>query len=204
MDITHLNLGPLETNCYILSSAGIAAVIDPADDGESILNEIQKKSAVLKYIIYTHCHPDHTAASGMVKSNTGAEIIAGKGEDKVIEQFKMLQIQGINCDTAEPERFVSDGDELILGNTSLKIISTPGHSPGGISIYEPGKLFCGDTVFYGSAGRVDLPGGDMRALEMSIKEKIFSLPDDTVIYPGHGPQTTVKQEKNNNPFFSLK
>ncbi len=202
MNFTSLTLGPLATNCYILVNGGEAVVIDPADEGRLILEEVKKNSCRLKYIIYTHCHIDHTGGAPYLKKNTDVEILTGRGEEKTIQQMPFVQIPGLSGELESPDKFITESEEIDIGGAPLKILSTPGHSPGGISVYIPGALFCGDTVFMSSVGRTDFPGSSWEALEKSIREKIFTLPDDTKIYPGHGPETSVGWEKENNPFIA--
>ncbi len=189
MNLKSLTVGPLATNCYILSDT-TAIVIDPGAEPEIILSELDKLSVKLTHIIYTHAHWDHTGAGYELKKQTGAEVLMGKNEVDIF----------IEGETAGPDRLLEDGDHISSDGMELKVLQTPGHTPGSISLYLNTWLFSGDVIFFNSIGRTDLPGGDYGELEKSIRDKIYALDDNVKIFPGHGPETAVGWEKKNNPF----
>ncbi len=200
MKLKILTLGPLGTNCYILYDK-TAVVIDPASEPDKILVALTGKTVT--HIIYTHCHWDHILAGGKLKKETNAEVILGEKELDLFNKHtvNLTDYYDGKGEAAAPSRLVTEGDKIISGSINLKVIETPGHTPGGISLYIDKMLFCGDTVFKGSAGRTDFPGGNSKQLEETIHQKIITLKDDIKIYPGHGVATTVGAEKKNNPFF---
>ncbi len=183
-------VGAYQANCYILGCKKTmeAAVIDPGDEAFSIIKEISRIGLKVKYILLTHGHPDHTGGVGELKKVTHAPVLIDSS-DKAFIDFK-------------PDENLYQDQKLQTGNYQISVIHTPGHSPGGSSFYTNGVIFTGDTLFAGSIGRTDLPGGDYRALISSVREKIFPLGDDIRVYPGHGPPTTIGREKLHNPFFS--
>jgi glyoxylase-like metal-dependent hydrolase (beta-lactamase superfamily II) len=197
--------GPLETNTYLVADekTGEALVIDPAGDAGPILARLAELGMKLKAIVSTHGHFDHISGNRALAEATGAPILAHESDldlfSKAEEAADFFFVKAEN--SPPPDRFLQEGDELTVGACRLKVVHTPGHSPGGITLTGDGKAFCGDLVFYGSVGRTDLPGGSQEILRESIRTKIVTLPDDTVLYPGHGPETTVRQEKSHNPFF---
>lgn len=199
-------VGPLEVNCYIIADEKNkeAAVIDPGDNSDEILDIISKNNLNLKFIINTHAHFDHIGAIGKIKDATGAEFLIHEMETHVLKTLPSQNlIFGIKVDTPPaPDRFLKDNEELILGDIKLKILYTPGHSPGGICIHADGVVFTGDTLFAGSIGRTDLPGGDYNTLINSIKKKLLPLEDETIVLPGHGPKSAIKEEKEYNPFLT--
>ncbi|MBL7170536.1 MAG: MBL fold metallo-hydrolase [Candidatus Omnitrophica bacterium] len=205
MEIIPLIVGALAVNCYIVGDKekNEWAVIDPGGDLEKILGVIKKKNARVKFIINTHGHPDHTGADSKIKQETGAPLYIHKADATLTTGIfnQLARLTGINGSSFKPDHFLEDGDTLSLGDISLKVLHTPGHTRGGICLFFDNVLFCGDTLFAGSIGRTDLPGGSLPTLLKSIKEKLFSLPDDVVVYPGHGPQTTLGEEKRSNPFL---
>ena len=205
MEIIPLIVGALEVNCYIVGDKekNEWAVIDPGGDPEKILGVIKEKNARVKFIINTHGHPDHTGADNKIKQETGAPLYIHKADATLITGIfnQLARLTGINGSSFKPDHFLEDGDTLSLGDISLKVLHTPGHTRGGICLFFDNVLFCGDTLFAGSIGRTDLPGGSLSTLLKSVREKLFSLPDDVVVYPGHGPQTTLGEEKRSNPFL---
>jgi hydroxyacylglutathione hydrolase len=198
-------LGRLATNCYLVrcQSSKEAIVIDPGGDVEPILNYIKQEGLNLRYIVNTHGHADHIQGNGELKAATGAKIIIHQ------EDAGMLDLPGKNLSRYTGEEFtspqadclVAEGDTITWGKESLQVLHTPGHTPGGISLVGDGIVFTGDTLFAGSVGRTDLPGGSMAKLLFSIKEKLLILPPDTKVLPGHGPETTIGSEKEHNPFL---
>jgi len=195
------------TNCFILGDEETkdALVIDPGGDAAKILREIKRMGLNVKGVILTHAHIDHIGAVRSIKDELGAEIMMHKAEVPVLKTAsKMGRLFGVRVEEPpDPDRFVSEGDEINCGKISLKTLETPGHSPGGISLLtSDGKsCFVGDTLFAYSIGRTDLPGGDYHTLIQSIKSKLIALGDDVQILPGHGPTTTVGTERKQNPFL---
>ena len=193
MILKSLTIGLLETNCYILGSKKTkdAVIIDPGDEGEKILRMVESHQLNPLCVINTHGHADHIAAIAYLEKRL-------KGIKVYIHKADAQMLTGL---TTREISFVSDGDNIIAGELSLKVIHTPGHTPGGISLFINGYLFSGDSLFCGSIGRTDLPGGSIKQLMQSLREKILTLPGKTIVYPGHGPESTIEYEKNNNPFL---
>jgi glyoxylase-like metal-dependent hydrolase (beta-lactamase superfamily II) len=203
-----LPVGPLAVNCYIVEHVATrsAAVIDPGDDGGSILGRIEELALSVDSILLTHGHFDHVGAVGAVRATSKAKIHIHPDD---IDRMKTARRQGLMFglwvqDPPPPDVLVGEGDRVRFADREFRVTHTPGHTPGCVSyIMENEKMaFVGDLIFAGSIGRTDLPGGDYDALIQAVREKIFVLPDDTVLFPGHGPATTVGEEKRSNPFFA--
>ena len=205
MYIKTLVVGDYDTNCYILTpdSSIQAIVIDPADEPDVILDAIAEKGLDVKYIILTHGHWDHFGAAKYIAEKTGAKIGIHKLDKKALSDsdLSMAFIFVDHLDEVKPDMELSDGQVLKLGDLDAIIIHTPGHTPGGISILIDDCLFTGDLIFKGSVGRTDLTGGSYETLLNSVKEKVLVLPDRIKIYPGHGPATTIGNERRQNPFL---
>ncbi len=207
MFFKRLVVGILETNCYLIGckSSKTAAVIDPGgeEDVDLILNLLQKNNLNLKYIINTHGHADHIGGNKALKANTKALLLIHRLDAfMLIDANKNLSIlEGKEIYSYPADRILEEGDEIILGSLKLSIIHTPGHTPGGISLVLNNIVFTGDTLFAGGVGRSDLPGGSYRDLQRSIKEKLLTLSDDKIIYPGHGPSSTIGEERRTNPYI---
>ncbi|MFN2435878.1 MAG: MBL fold metallo-hydrolase [Desulfotignum sp.] len=205
MIIKKLEVGPIMANCYILGCEQTreAVVIDPGDDPDRILMTLAKEKLTVKYLIDTHGHFDHVGANRRMKEVTGAELAIHPDDVPMLAQLSRSAASfGLSAeDSPEPDLLLNEGDTVSFGNITLKVIHTPGHSRGGICLYTPGYLFAGDTLFAGSIGRTDLPGGDYDTLIAGIKQKLLNLPDDTRVYTGHGPETTIADEKRMNPFL---
>ena len=205
MKFKHLAVGPLMSNCYIIACKQTreAAVIDPGDEADNILIAISEFKSRLKYILNTHGHFDHVGANARLKQVTGASILIHE------EDAPMLNIVSSSAgawgmssvDSPPPDQTIKEGDIIDVGQIKLKVIHTPGHSPGGVSFLTDNIVFVGDTLFAGSIGRTDFPGGNYNTLITSVKNKLFVLDDNVVVYPGHGPETTIGNEKSTNPFF---
>jgi hydroxyacylglutathione hydrolase len=201
-----LVVGPIQANCYVLGCERTkeAAVIDPGGDVDKILMTLAKDKLRVGYIINTHGHFDHTGDNKRLKEVTGAKLVIHRADaPMILQQGSNGTLWGMEVeDSPPPDVYVEERDVITFGDISLQVLHTPGHSPGGISLLSDKMVFVGDTLFAGSIGRTDLPGGDYETLIRSVKEKIFPLGDDVVIYPGHGPKTTVGREKRSNPFFA--
>lgn len=197
--------GPLAVNCYLIGceKTKAGAVIDPGDDAAFILDAIKEQNLDIKYILLTHGHVDHLAHLMKLKDKINAEFLMHQEDAFLLKGlFAQALMFGLpNPGNPKPDRFISDGEEIALGDLKIKVLHTPGHSPGSVTFHVEDKLFVGDLIFSGSIGRTDLPKGDYQTLIHSVEIKIFTLPDETMIYPGHGPETTVGQEKATNPFF---
>lgn len=192
-------------NCFILGCEDTreAVVIDPGDDADRILMILAKEKLTVKYLINTHGHFDHVGANRRMKEVTGAKLAIHPDDVPMLSELSRSAASfGLSAENSpEPDLLLHDKDMVRFGNITLTVIHTPGHSRGGIALYTPGHLFAGDTLFAGSIGRTDLPGGDYDTLIASIKQKLLVLPDDTVVYTGHGPETTIADEKRMNPFL---
>lgn len=200
--------GPLQANCYLLydKEGGEAVIIDPGYNGKEFIEILNKKNLKLKYIILTHGHGDHIGGVAELLSTFKTELLIHKDDeemltDKIKSGTVIIGYPDVNVSATV---FIKDGDELSLGDEKLIIIHTPGHTKGGVSILTGNKLFVGDTLFFGSVGRTDFPGGSFEELKNSIQNKLFTLSEDVIVYPGHGGATTIKREKNSNPYVGLK
>ncbi len=207
MRIEALAVGPLQVNCFIVASPVTrqAAVIDPGDEGERILHLLRGEGLELKLVINTHGHFDHVGANRFLVEATGAELCLHSADRALLLRAADHAARyGLRTvDSPEPRRLLADGDRLQVGELTLEVLHTPGHTPGGVCLYTPGHLFSGDTLFAGSVGRTDLPGGDMATLIAGIRNRLWSLPEETQVHPGHGPDTTLGREKTGNPYAGL-
>ncbi|MDY0189290.1 MAG: MBL fold metallo-hydrolase [Desulfuromonas sp.] len=206
MLIRILAVGPLQVNCYLVACPRTkkAMIIDPGDEGENILELLEHDGLELELVVNTHGHFDHVGANYMVLEKTGAQLCMHRDDLpllKVAAQY--AESYGLPAvESPEPQRFLVNGDIIKVGDLSFEVIHTPGHSPGGICLYGEGHLFSGDTLFAGSIGRTDLPGGDLEQLLSHIHSQLMVLPDATVVHPGHGPESTIGREKSVNPFLN--
>jgi hydroxyacylglutathione hydrolase len=205
--IEFLPVGPIMANCYIVGCKETheASVIDPGDEAERILLKLAALKLKVKYIINTHGHFDHVGANRKMKEATGADILIHALDAPMLGSLAQAAASfGLKSENSPPpDKTVDDGDIITFGKISLKVIHTPGHSPGGISLYTKGHLFVGDTLFQGSIGRTDLPGGNFNTLKSSIQNKLFPLDDNIRVFTGHGPETSIGKEKRYNPFVGV-
>ncbi len=203
LEIKTFPLGVLQTNCYVLHSQQEALVIDPGGDPQRIIDYLRENGLALAMILNTHLHFDHIQGNAALAESAGAKIFAPE-EDRFLLDTEVGG--GGFMDFPETPEFgfedLNKGTHEFLGH-ECTILSTPGHTPGSLSFYFPDlkTVFVGDLLFHRAVGRTDFPGGSMEVLKKSAREKIFTLPDDTVIYSGHGPESKVIDEKQNNPFF---
>ena len=207
-----LVVGALQCNCSILGDETTreAIVIDPGDEVERILEVLKRHDLTAKYIVNTHAHFDHVGNCRELKEATGAPIWLHKADLPIYETapqqaalFTMYGVPAIRM--AAVDQFIRDADGVSVGTIDAQVIHTPGHTPGSLSLHVPSGakdlLFAGDTLFQGSIGRTDLPGGDFRQILKSIKDRLLTLDDDTEVWPGHGPKTTIGRERRSNPFL---
>ncbi|NLV15775.1 MAG: MBL fold metallo-hydrolase [Syntrophomonadaceae bacterium] len=206
MILKGLELGGIGANCYIIGCEETkeGAVIDPGGGAASILKVVKEEGLVIKYIINTHGHIDHIGANTEIKEATGADILIHEKDAKMLTSsaanFSMFMGRKVTSPAAS--WLLKDGDTIKIGKTiQLEVIHTPGHTQGGICLKTGNVLFSGDTLFASSIGRTDFPGGSYKTLISSIKERLMSLDDDVVVYPGHMQPTTIGYERRNNPFL---
>lgn len=205
MKIIAMQVGNLGTNCYIVYSEQTkeAMIIDPGGDAGRILTSVGNAGLRVKYIVNTHGHADHVLANMKIKEATGAELLVHKEDAGMLTspQLNLSTFIGGGAVCGPADKVLADGDTLDIGELNFAVLHTPGHTPGGISLYCEGILFSGDTLFAESVGRSDFPGGSHRQLVESIRQKLMVLDDEVKVYPGHGPETTIGWERRMNPFI---
>jgi glyoxylase-like metal-dependent hydrolase (beta-lactamase superfamily II) len=220
-----LPVGMLQCNCHIIGDPKTleAVIIDPGDDAEQILSVIQRHKLRVSAIMITHTHIDHVGGLRRLREATGAPVRIHPDD---LELYRMLDVQAAWLGMKAPEKvevdeLLRDGDSIRWGRFQARVLHTPGHTQGSVCLYmtseipseravalaaestegEPGRLFAGDTLFAGSIGRTDLWGGSFETIIDSLKGKVLALPDDTIVFPGHGPSTTIGEERDSNPFL---
>ena len=205
-----LPVGPLQCNCSIIGDEATreAMVIDPGDDIDEVLIILSKHNLKVKQIVVTHAHIDHVGGAMKLRAATGAPILLNQND---LALLKMLDVQAAWVGMAAPgqveiDQSVGGADTVQAGSLSANVLETPGHTEGSICLYFPAenKLIAGDTLFAGSIGRTDLPGGSFEKIMRSLHQTVLALPDDTVVVPGHGPLTTIGEERESNPFLVKK
>lgn len=213
MQIKTFEFNPLGVNTYVLSDeTGECVVIDPAsfypDEREQLVNYLLDNELRIKYILNTHLHFDHIFGINLLVERFGTKVLCHSDDLFLLNNIdKQMEAFGLSGDRSDfkpdIDEYLTDNQIILFGNQSIRVFYTPGHSPGSVSFFHEsqGCVFCGDLLFYAGVGRTDLPGGSYEQLSDSIQSRIFTLPDSTVVYPGHGPSTTVGFEKRNNPFI---
>lgn len=203
-------VGPLQCNCSIIGDETTreAMVIDPGDDIEDVLAILRKHDVRVKQIVITHAHIDHVGGAMKLRAATGAPILLNENDFALLQ---MLDVQATWLGMAAPgaveiDQTLTNGDTVKAGSHAANVLHTPGHSEGSICLYFPDekKLIAGDTLFAGSIGRTDLPGGSMQKIMQSLHGTVLALPDETVVVPGHGPMTTIGEERESNPWLIRK
>jgi hydroxyacylglutathione hydrolase len=206
MIIKDIVVGPLEVNCYILGCEDTreAVIIDPGGDADKVIKVVEKGNFAPKFIINTHAHFDHVGGVKAIQDYFKIDFLLHKEDlfliDSVSEQATAFGLNPIPKPGVN--KFVNNEDKVSFGQKVVKVIHTPGHTPGGVCYYVDNSVFVGDTMFAGSIGRTDFPGSSYETLIKSIKERLFLLGDSVTVYPGHGPSTTIGNEKRHNPFLT--
>jgi len=211
MIVKMLTVGALYTNCYIVGCAETkeALIMDPGFDREveaqGILREVDQRDLEVRYIVNTHGHPDHTSGNWVIKKTTGAPILIHEYDAPLLTEAgrSLARLFGLRIEFLPADKMLHDGDIIRIGGVTLKVLHTPGHSRGSISLLGDDVVFTGDTLFAGSIGRYDLPGGSFQEIMHSIKNRLAGLPDHVKVYPGHGPASTIGEEKRSNPFLQM-
>ena len=205
-----LPVGPLQCNCSVIGdeTSREAIVVDPGDNIEDVLALVRKHQLQVKQIVITHAHIDHVGGAMKLRAATGAPILLNQNDYALL---KMLDVQAAWIGVATPEKVeidqnLGDADTVKAGSLAAQVLHTPGHTDGSVCLYFPAekKLIAGDTLFAGSIGRTDLPGGSYEKILQSLHQRVLALPDETVVVPGHGPLTTIGEERESNPFLQEK
>jgi len=207
MIVKMLVVGPFASNCYIVGSSSTkeGMIIDPGAEAETILRTVQQMGLSISLIVATHAHMDHVGAIHSVKEKTNAEFALHEAEKgfAFAAPMRMLTSLGLTPvkSPPQPDRLLEDGDKIDIGDLHFEVLHTPGHSSGGISLSGHGVVFSGDTLFNFGIGRTGFPGCSHELLMKSIREKLMVLTDETIVYPGHGPSTTIGDQRQGNPFL---
>jgi len=203
MIVECLTVGKMQENCYLVGDPEALLVIDPGDEAVRILAYVKEKAYTVRYVVLTHCHYDHIGAVAELVHATGAQLLIGRHE---AENYKNRKVTLCGYfapmpQLIEPNALLGEGESIKSGACSFHVIETPGHTSGSICLLCEGHLFSGDTLFKESIGRADFPTGDLRALVLSIRDKLFALPEATLVYPGHGEASTIGYEKEHNEVY---
>ncbi len=203
MILKQLTVGRFASNCYIVGSESgkEGMIIDPGASTKQILSDVEELGLNIRLIVLTHGHMDHIGGVKGVKEATGAEVAIHADDVRFLRRLSLSTVYNLSF-PSPPDRLLRDGDSIDIGDLHFTVLHTPGHSPGGICLLGHGVLFSGDTLFNYGIGRTDFPGGSHQQLMNNINTRLMALPDDTVVYPGHGPDTTIGIERRGNPFLS--
>jgi glyoxylase-like metal-dependent hydrolase (beta-lactamase superfamily II) len=207
MIFNQYEVGSFSVFCYLIGDEETkeALFIDPADDTDNLISEATSRSLTVKYVVNTHAHVDHIMGNADMVKRTGAKIVIHEEDaPRLVRQPHDLMMMFRAKSSPPADILTKDGDLIQIGKIGLKVLHTPGHSPGGMSLYVDGMVFTGDTLFVGSVGRTDFPGSSWEVMEASIRNKLYTLPGDTIVYPGHNygstPSSTIQYERRHNPF----
>ena len=207
MELRTLTVGPVSCKCSIVacSATGLAAIVDPGGHPEEILAAVTEMAVTVKLVLHTHAHFDHILGTGKVVAATGADVLLHAADRTLYENLPAQgRVFGFFAPPPPPvTRWLAGGETLALGELAVQVLHTPGHTPGSVGFYlsSPSPLLlAGDTLFADSVGRTDLPGGSLADIERSIREKLYVLPGETRVIPGHGPATSIAHEREHNPF----
>jgi hydroxyacylglutathione hydrolase len=203
--VEQLPLGPMGTNCYLVrtdASSPEAAVVDPSGDATEVRLTLARLGARCAGILVTHGHWDHLLGVADLAAGTGAGVYMAEGERELLEAPAETSLAGVALRAYTPDFLLHGGETIEVAGLAFEVLSVPGHSPAHLAYYADGALFSGDVLFAGSVGRTDLPGGDWEVLVSSIRSLVESYPPETVVYPGHGPATTLGAELARNPFLA--
>jgi hydroxyacylglutathione hydrolase len=208
MIVKQYEVGSFSVFCYLVGDeeTGEGLFIDPSDNADDLLREAKANGIhQIKYIVNTHCHVDHVMGNAEMKKKTRAKIVIHEEDAPYLTRTPPDLLVMFRATQSPPaDLLVKEGDLIKVGKVEIKVLHTPGHSPGGISLYMDGMVFTGDTLFVGSVGRTDFPGSSWDVMEASIRKKLYTLPNDTIVFPGHNygstPTSTIQYEKRHNPF----
>jgi len=207
MILEMLTVGPFQENCYIIGDeeSGVGAIVDPGDEAARIAMAVEKTGLEIGSIILTHAHVDHVGAVVALVDEYSCPVLMHAEAEPMLKELPTQAIMmGMRFGRVPTvDRYVEDEEVLEVGDLGLRSLYTPGHAPGHLAFYveDEGLVLSGDALFAGSIGRVDLPGGSMEVLMRSIEGRLLTLPDETVVYSGHGPRTTIGNERTSNPFL---
>ncbi len=207
MILEMLTVGPFQENCYVIGDeeTGVGAIVDPGDEAARIAIAVEQTNLEISQILITHAHIDHVGAvAALVDEYSCPVLMHAEAEPMLAQLPTQAMMMGLRFGKVPTvDRHIEDEEEIEVGGLELRSLYTPGHAPGHIAFYieSEGLLLSGDALFAGSVGRVDLPGGSMEVLMRSIEERLLTLPDETRVYPGHGPETTIANERMHNPFL---
>jgi glyoxylase-like metal-dependent hydrolase (beta-lactamase superfamily II) len=201
-------VGSFQENCWVIGNrrTGEAVCVDPGDEPDEILAMARDMGVTIKYIANSHAHIDHILGVGAVREATGARFLLHPGDLEIARNTAAMAKNWMGVEIPnppEPDALLADGDDIDVDGLKLRVLHTPGHTPGSVSFYANGVLFAGDTLFAGSIGRTDLPGGDYDLEMASIVERLLALPDETIVLPGHMDQTTIGHERQRNPYVRM-
>jgi len=202
--IHQLSVGPLQVNCFLVACQDTleTMVVDPGGDADRILAVADREGMKICAVVNTHGHFDHIGANQRVIEATGAKLMLHAADLSLLQNAtKHAEVYGLSVSPSPaPDKFLEQGDTFVVGEHLFRVLHVPGHSAGSICLLSDRHLFVGDALFAGSIGRTDLPGGDFELLVKGIRERLFCLPDETIVHPGHGSDTTIGQERRHNPF----